>query len=366
MSDPDPHPEPAPSESAPVAVADDDDDDDDDYEESLQPLTSHGGIAAGLRHLVSKKKRRYQKDGYDLDLAYITDNILAMGFPSEGTEGVYRNPIDEVARFLNERHWQKYRIYNLCAERAYTTKKFYNRVALFPFEDHNTPPLDMLAEFCEDAENWMKQDPKNVIVIHCKAGKGRTGLMICCLLLHLQHNGMVKTSEVLEFYGQQRTYDGKGVTIASQIRYIEYYRRMLKSGFPSEIPNKRLDLIRMYTVPHFALLGGCDLTITIYCNFEEVCTARKGRVDKKEKRVDFETHNVDLCGDVKVEFYNEDAFGKQCMLYFCFNTAFVRGNSLLLKREEIDKANKDKKGHFDKDFRLGLFFASDVSRWFGD
>jgi len=39
-----------------------------------------------MRNLVSKEKRRFKDEKYDLDLTYINDKIIAMGFPSSGSE----------------------------------------------------------------------------------------------------------------------------------------------------------------------------------------------------------------------------------------------------------------------------------------
>ena len=43
-----------------------------------------------------------QDESFNLDLTYITPQIIAMGLPSEGIEAAYRNPIGQVSRYFEE------------------------------------------------------------------------------------------------------------------------------------------------------------------------------------------------------------------------------------------------------------------------
>merc|ERR1711977_695059 len=125
-----------------------------------------------LRSLVSKKKRRYKDGSFDLDLSYITEHVIAMGFPagdkSSGMlgviEGFYRNHMTHVTQFLDQKHSGKYKIYNLCSERTYDVSLFDGKVASFPFDDHNCPPLRLIQSFVESAKAWLCQSMSHVVV----------------------------------------------------------------------------------------------------------------------------------------------------------------------------------------------------------
>lgn len=197
-----------------------------------------------LRGCVSKKKKRIviesdgvdtttglrSSNGVDLDLSLVHKNIVAMGFPSQNFETCYRNPRDDVIEFLDENFGTNYRVYNLCSEsdRQYDPVIFGGRVcSAVQWPDHLPPTLEMLRRLVlGDGAPYLAADARNVAVIHCKAGKGRTGVAVCCLLL--AQGAAASHSEAIFNYGIARTKNGKGVTIPSQKRYIKYFDLSLK------------------------------------------------------------------------------------------------------------------------------------------
>ena len=314
-----------------------------------------------VKALVSKKKNRFCYDGFDLDLTYITERIIAMGMPSSHLEGLYRNPMEEVQRFLNTRHTAHYKVYNLCEERSYPKNSFFKQ-EIFPFKDHEAPPLNLMKSFCEDAKNFLDEDKKNIVAVHCKAGKGRTGTMICCLLLYM--NTFETAAECLQYYGMMRAENGKGVTIPSQIRYVNYFEKIIKEKMPHPVVfiKKIITKIRMFTLPMF------HKVYTPYFKIEnngmEYSSEKKKTDFKKEDLfalVDFDIEKGFLVeGDVKVTFYSDKLLKKKENIFkFWFNTNFIPNdcNIYQFKKEEIDKACKDKEcKYYSPGFKIEIHF----------
>jgi len=67
---------------------------------------------------VSKKKKRLLTEGYNLDLTYITNYVVALGYPAEGAEKMIRNSREDVISFFKKRHGINVKIYNLCIEQS--------------------------------------------------------------------------------------------------------------------------------------------------------------------------------------------------------------------------------------------------------
>lgn len=312
-----------------------------------------------------------------------------MGFPAEKIEGsVFRNHIDDVFKFLETKHKDHYwvctyyvdcladkrnfntlslslpnQIYNLCAERRYNYDKFHNRVTLFPFDDHNPPPFEMINVFCCSVDKWLSKHEKNVAVIHCKAGKGRTGLMICSYLIH---SGICPTAQkALELFGDKRTHDKKGVTIPSQRRYVEYYGDLVSK--PIEYNSRKLNL-SLIEIRNLNLQGVTSIQISVNIltnrskanyktmqNATDLCVeepSKNGNYKNERRRKEiYKCHlskscrtegvyyfqnfqDVILEGDIRIDVYSAVRMaGKTRLFGFWFNTSFVKPMDPAVKAE---------------------------------
>jgi len=335
-------------------------------------MDSSPGVFRHLRGLVSGKKRRYKDGEFDLDLAYVTPRLIGMGYPSSGFEVAYRNPAGEVSRFLESRHAGHFKVFNLCSERDEDLSSYFPLVEYFPFCDHNPCPLELLTPFCKSVDAYLSQDPLNVVAIHCKAGKGRTGLVISAYLLHA---GICEVAEdALKLFALARTYNGKGVTIPSQIRYVHYYEQVLRGDVPKVAREFQLLRVRLLTIPSVNMTGGCEpyFKIRVWRGFgcdrraETMYSWKKQSVSglrtykPGEQYADFpcEGHHVYVSGDVQIVICSEGIGGMKtelCSVWF--HTDFCEADdALCFTKPALDRARKDKNHkRFSREFAVEVF-----------
>ncbi|XP_042817252.1 phosphatidylinositol 3,4,5-trisphosphate 3-phosphatase TPTE2 isoform X5 [Panthera tigris] len=328
------------------------------------------------RRLVSENKRRYKKDGFDLDLTYVTERIIAMSFPSSGQQSFYRNPIKEVVRFLDTKHQDHYQVYNLCSERDYDPKYFHYRVRRIMIDDHNVPTLSEMLAFTKEVDEWMAQDDENIIAIHCKGGKGRTGTMACACLIASEI--FTTAEDSLYYFGERRTDKStstkyQGVETPSQSRYVGYFADV-KNIYNLNLPARKtlkIKKIIIYSIHGVGKGNGNDLKVQIILHRKIVFLSSASK--NCWILHDIETDNViihlsscpPLYDDVKVRFLSSSVLPKyydNCPFFFWFHTSFIQNNRLYLSRNELDNPHKPKTWKiYRPEFAVEVFFDEVVA-----
>lgn len=239
-----------------------------------------------LGRLISYPRNRYQQDGWDLDLAIITDNIIVMSLPTiTFPETMYRNNLSHVKKFLSQHSGNNYKVFDFRAEGAgYPDSAFDFRVSHFPFVDHHPPPFNLLILIVDaihahlsssSSHNTSKGDergeesssssvvaPRNdsekesaTAVVHCKAGKGRSGLSICSYLVTYE-DWSEQYARALFTRKRMRPGFGEGVSMPSQRRYLRYMQTWAHTDRRYTAQNVKIDKIKVV-----GLKAGCRLAL---------------------------------------------------------------------------------------------------------
>jgi len=194
----------------------------------------------------------------DAEVVYITDRLITMGHPAmqSAVDGDITpdRKLAAVAHLLQKRHGGKFMVWNL-SELDYDYSVLDEQVMTFEFPGSPSPPLGLLMKILLSLESWLKADEKNVAVMHCLTGRGRTSTVMSSFLCWMGEAGFVDPNRALEYMAQCKKLDLETLTIPSQRRYVGYFSNMLDGVRPSQPPLvlKRIIMseapkVRMYTV----------------------------------------------------------------------------------------------------------------------
>lgn len=153
--------------------------------------------------------------------------------------------------------------------------------------------------------------------------------MICCYLVY---SGKCATAdEALRYYGQERTQDRKGVTIPSQMRYVNYYAKIIREGLNYVPVSVDILKIILEPVPLFAGGQGTVYFCVSQQSSEEgkaprLKSCKKAVQDMKKGAANIVIPNsycLPVCGDIRIEFYQKSKIRKEKLFQFWFNPFFV-------------------------------------------
>jgi hypothetical protein len=378
-----------------------------------------GQMNYAIRSVVSQNKRRLQWNGFDLDLTYITNRIVAMSVPAFGKATAYRNNIHQVSRYLALKHYGRFFIFNLCDTfdssdgimGQYHPSMLYNAVQRVPFEDHSPPLMSEMLYFCQEAAAWMAAHPQNIVCVHCKGGKGRTGVMIAALIMWTGHRRCALDAlELFTFrrtsnYDPAKSLDGaddgaddggdentgeegkasgcskflkrlfccgcfqssesnQGVEGPSQIRYVHYLQAVLYNGVDPWSNEPRF--VRSVEFPSCTFRGRkvWYMSFTVRCQRIQFYDsfARNGSAvtisSSGHSSVSLPVR-MNLTGDVRIDIFVHTHVAqpkRKLECFVTFNTCFCKGRDLLVfKKRNIDMFHKDRKHNkVSADFELAI------------
>ncbi|XP_058393392.1 phosphatidylinositol 3,4,5-trisphosphate 3-phosphatase TPTE2-like [Diceros bicornis minor] len=243
----------------------------------------------------------------------------------------------------------------ILGEKAYDPEHFHHRVHRVMIDDHNVPTLNEMLQLAKEVVEWLAQDTENIVAIHCKGGKGRTGTMVCACLIASEV--FVTAEDSLYYFGERRTDKTtsskfQGIETPSQSRYVGYFADV-KNIYNLNLPPRKIVKIKkivIYSIRGVGNGNGNDLKVQITMERRIVFVSAAHincRVDHEvgENKVIISLFDCPpLYEDVKVKFFSPHIpnYYDKCPFFLWFHTSFIKNNRLYLSRSELDNPHNKK------------------------
>ncbi|NXD35448.1 TENS3 protein, partial [Copsychus sechellarum] len=212
------------------------------------------------------------EEGYELDLTYITERIIAVSFPAGCSEETYLHNLQEVTRMLKSKHGDNYLVLNL-SEKRYDLAKLNPKIMDVGWPDLHAPLLDKVCTICKAMESWLDNDPQHVVVIHCRGGKGRIGVVISSYM-HFT-NVSASADQALDRFAMKKFFDDKVSALMqpSQRRYVQFLSGLLSGSVKMNAAPLFLHYVILHGIPNLDAGGACRPFLKLYQAMQPVYTS---------------------------------------------------------------------------------------------
>ncbi|XP_033727865.1 LOW QUALITY PROTEIN: uncharacterized protein LOC117317245 [Pecten maximus] len=295
-----------------------------------------------LRDMINRAQ--VEDDQLVLDLVYITERIISMSFPSDEHEATYSYNLKEVMNMLRTKHDDNCLVINLSEPRQDLEKFNPKHVIDYGWPDYLAPPLERLCNICKAMDSWLSTDARHVVVVHCKGSTSRIAVVIAAFMHYCSI--CASADQALDRFAMKRFYDDKlgGITLPSQIRYVEYFYGLLSGAIKINSNPLYLHHIVIHGVPNFDTQGGCRPFIKVYQGMQNIFTSGVYNVTDQMQKVCISiSPGIPLRGDIMIKCYHKKAkTGQREVVWACqFHTCAISGYTVTFAKNDLDDARSD-------------------------
>lgn len=299
------------------------------------------------------------ENSHELDLTYITERIIAVSFPAGCSEDSYLHSLQEVTRMLRSKHGDNYLVLNL-SEKRYDLTKLNPKILDVGWPELHAPLLDKVCSICKAQESWLNSDPQHVVVIHCRGGKGRIGVVISSYM-HFT-NVSSSADQALDRFAMKKFYDDKVSSLMqpSQKRYVQFLSGLLSGTVKMNASPLFLHFVILHGIPNFDTGGVCQPFLKLYQAMQPVYTSGIYNVGPEHQNRIFITIEPAqlLKGDIMVKCYHKKfrSATRDVIFRLQFHTGAVHDYRLLFGKEDLDGACRDDR--FPGNGKIELIFSA--------